>query len=316
METIALLGTTGSLGRALGPMLAAAGSRYRAVSRSALALQVRVAPDPLVQPMQWDPEGEPRTIEAVLEGASAAVYLVGMPVWQFEKHLGLTRQVLEAAAAGGVKRFLLVSSNWAYGRPDVLHVSEKHPLSAHTVKGRIRAEQEARVLEANGVRGLQTAVLRVADFYGPYVEASYLWGAFRAAKSGKQARLPAPVDTPHEFVFVPDAARTVQSMLESPAVWGQAWNLGGAGATSVRRMTEAIFAQARIPAAYEVTPGWKMRIVAMMNPYVRAMEEMRYLLEMPLMLDDTALSAALGGLRKTAYADGCAQTLPTMRAGR
>ncbi len=314
MGTLALLGATGSLGRAIGHELSAAGRPYRAASRSHLALQVRFA-DPLAQPVLWDPE-QPASIAKALAGVQTAIYLVGVPLWEFAKHLPLTGAVLQACRDTGVGHLLLVSSSWAYGPPQAERVTEDHPLAAPTAKGRIRREQEQMVLEASGKGGLETSVLRVGDFYGPYVEASYLWSAFQAAKRRAHAQLMSPADAPHEFVYVPDAARTILRMLDRGDLRGRAWNLGGAGLTTLVAMTEAIFKEAGTPPNYEITPAWKLRIVAMMNPYVRAMREMQYLLETPVLLEDSALRLALGGLEKTAYTQGIRETLATVRIGR
>jgi nucleoside-diphosphate-sugar epimerase len=321
---IALLGATGSLGRAIGRLLAEAGQPYRAVSRSQMGLQVRFPPETLAQPVLWDPKESPATIRTALEDITTAIYLAGMPLWDFKQHIWLTQQVLDAAREGGVKRFLLVSSNWAYGAPQSNPVSESHPLAATTSKGRIRAEQEMLVRSAHRDGLLQTAVLRVADFYGPHVEESYLWSAFRGARNGVHAQLMSPADTPHEFVYVADAARTILRMLETDGIWtgepgkalGAAWNLGGVAPTTLRAMLEQIFAEAGKPADYEIPPAWKMRLVAMMNPYIRELREMHYLLETPVLLDDSALAGALSGLAKTGYTQGIRETLPTVRVGR
>ncbi len=312
MATIALLGATGSLGRAIGRLLSVHGQPYRPVSRSQMGLQVRFG-DPLAEPVLWASD-QPTSIRNALEGVETAIYLVGMPVWEFAKHLALTRMVLDAALQAGVQKLLLISSNWSYGPPQATSLTESHTLGAQTEKGRIRREQEELVLAAPGP--FATAVLRIADFYGPYVEASYLWSAFKAAKNGTRAQLMSPADIPHEFVYVPDAAQTILDMINMPQIWGRSWNLGGVGITTLRTMTEAIFTQARLPPNYEMPLAWKMRIVAMMNPYVREMREMQYLLETPLLLDDSALAEVLGGLKKTPYAEGIAQTLPTVRLGR
>ncbi len=315
METIALLGATGSLGRALGGQLGEQGRTYRATSRSELGLKVRIAPNPQAEPCLWD-STDPGSIAAVLQGIDTAIYLVGMPVWEFEKHLALTRMVLDAAANSGLKRLVLVSSTWAYGLPQSGRIAESHPLAAHTAKGRVRLEQEQLVLAAHARSGLETTVLRVADFYGPYVEASYLWSTFRAAKNGLHAQLLPPIDRPREFAYVPDVARTILAMLETPEVCGRAWNLGGVAVTTQKAMADAIFAAAGRPVNYEIAPAWKMRIVALMNPYVREMREMQYLLDSPVLLDDAALSLALGGLHKTPYAEGIEETLQTVRIAR
>jgi nucleoside-diphosphate-sugar epimerase len=308
-----LLGATGALGRALGGVLSSRGEAYRAVGRTLLPLQMRFQSDARAEVATWDTEPVKKkqpdeSILQALAGADTVVYLVGMPLWKFADHLPLTRRVLAAAAASGVRRLLLVSSCWAYGVPQAERVTEDHPLAAATVKGRIRREQEELVLAAHG-HGLETAVLRIGDFYGPHVEASYLWSPFNAARKHTHAQLLRPADTPHDFVLVQDAAETIARFLATDAGWGQAWNLGGSGPISLRAMAEAIFAAAGLRPAYDVPPAWKLRLVAMMNPYVRELREMQYLLERPVMLDDARLSALLGGLRKTSYEVGIRHTL-------
>jgi nucleoside-diphosphate-sugar epimerase len=316
MDKIALLGATGSLGRALGRLLAEAGQPFRAVSRSHMGLQVRFPPESLAEPILWDPKETPASVRAALDGVHTAIYVVGMPLWEFPQHLSLTRQVIDAARDAGVRRLLLATSNWAYGAPQSNPVPASHPLAATTSKGRIRAEQEQSILAAHAPGSLETAVLRIADFYGPYVEESYLWSAFRAARNHTHAQLMSPADNPHEFVYVRDAARTILQMLEIEAGWGRAWNLGGIAPTTLRSMLELIFAEAGTPANYETPPAWKMHIVAMMNPYIRELREMHYLLETPVLLDDSALANVLGGLQKTPYPQGIRETLPTVRLGR
>jgi nucleoside-diphosphate-sugar epimerase len=314
MAKLALLGATGSLGRLMGHLLSAADHPYRAVSRSDLGLRVRFG-DRVAEPVMWDPE-QPASVFHALEDIETAVYLVGMPLWEFGKHLPLTRRVIQAAIKAKVRRLLLVSSSWAYGIPQSTPTNESHPLAALTAKGLVRADQELAVLTAHTEGLMETAVLRMGDLYGPYVEQSYLWSAFKAAKNGTHAQLMSPADAAHEFVYVPDAARTILQMIEEPAIWGRAWNLGGVGVSTLRAMTKAIFAAAGRDPNYETPPPWKMRVVAAMNPYVREMREMQYLLETPVILDDSALSGALGGLKKTPYAEGIRDTLLTVRMGR
>ena len=314
MGKVALLGATGALGWALGRELSGAGRPYRAVGRTLFPLQLRFKVDPLAEIMTWDTElvkkNQPdSSLEQAVAGADTIVYLVGMPLWKFDQHLALTRQVLAAARAAGSMRLLLVSSSWAYGVPQTTRVAEDHPLAASSVKGRIRREQEEMVLAAHQEGALETAVLRVADFYGPFVEASYLWSPLQAAHKGAHAQLLSPAGTPHDFVYVPDAAGTIVRVLETPGFWGRAWNLGGSEPASLTHMAEMIFSVAGKPPAYDVPPAWKLRVVAMMNPYVRELRELQYLLETPVILDDRRLAGLLGGLKKTPHEAAIRETL-------
>lgn len=300
------------MGRTLGPLLDERGIAYRVVGRSLMALQVRFHENPLCEHMQWDPQ-DPRAFATACAGMGTAVYLIGGALWKFRDHLPLIDRALEGARAAGVERFLLVSSNWSYGPPEKERVDENHPRDPQTVKGRIRREQEDRVLRAHVPGSFATGVLRMAELYGPKVEASHLWSVFQAAKKGTLAQVLGPIDRPHEFLYVPDAATTVLRLLEHDAAWdgpaGQAWNLGGAGVATLRDMIELIFATERKPQKYNV-PGWLMlKVVRSLNPYIRELEEMQYLLEAGLILDDSRLSTMLGGLARTPYPDGVRATL-------
>ncbi len=313
---VALLGANGGVGRTLGPLLSRQGHRYRVVGRSLLALQIRFHEDPLCEHLVWEPEdaaASAASFARACEGAGTVVYLVGLALWKFKDHLPLIEKALAAARAAGVQRFLLVSSNWSYGAPFGQGIREDHPRIPPSSKGRIRRDQEDRVLAAHVAGNFATGVLRMADLYGPRVEASYLWSVFQAARKGTEAQVLGPIDRPHEFTFVPDAAATILRLVEADTAWagatGQAWNLGGSAVTTVQGMTEAIFATERVPARYNVPGRLMMRLVRVMNPYIRELEEMHYLLREPLLLDDSKLAAALGPLQKTPYAEGIRQTL-------
>ncbi len=312
---VVLLGANGAIGRTLGPLLSRHGIAYRVVGRSLLALQVRFHQDPLCEHLQIDPEDKD-AFRPACAGAGTVVYLIGAALWKFKDHLPLIDKALAAARHAGAARFLLVSSNWSYGPPQAERVTEAHAREPRTEKGKIRRDQEDRVLAAHVPGVFSTGVLRIADLYGPRIEASHLWSAFQAAKKGTEAQVPGPIDRAHEFVFVPDAAATILELLQTDAAWSghtaQAWNLGGAGVTTIQEMVELVFATEQKPARYKVPGAWMMKFVRAMNPYMRELGEMQYLLDGSLVLDDAKLSTLLagsGGLCKTPYADGVRQTL-------
>jgi nucleoside-diphosphate-sugar epimerase len=176
----------------------------------------------------------------------------------------------------------------------------------------MRKEQEDLVMQAHATGKLQAAVLRLPDFYGPGVDKSFLWSAFQAAKAGKRAQLVGPIDTPHEFVYIPDAGITVARIIAEPGAWGSSWNLGAAGATSMRKMADEIFAQAGHKPRYTVAGKTILRLVGLFNPLMREMVEMHYLLTTPVILNDSRLEHLLGGLQKTSYAEGIRQTLASI----
>jgi nucleoside-diphosphate-sugar epimerase len=311
MESIALIGASGSLGKSITSALSGKDQSYRVVGRSEASLRAIFGNDAHATIATWNPD-VPESIRLALDGIDTAIYMVGVNYWQFELHPQLMRKTLDGAIAAGVKKLLLIGTVYPFGKPQTERVREDHPREPHTYKGRMRKEQENMVLAAHDSGKIQTAILRLPDFYGPGVDKSFLWSAFQAAKTGKRAQLVGPIETPHEFVYLPDAGVTVERLMAEPRAWGSAWNLAGAGVTSVHAMADEIFAQAGRKPKYTVAGKTMLRIFGLFNPMVRELVEMHYLLTSPVILDDTRLKNLLGDLPKMPYKEGIRQTLASI----
>jgi nucleoside-diphosphate-sugar epimerase len=311
MSDIALFGASGSLGKSIADALSAAGKRYRVVGRSEQSLRAAFGADPLAEVAVWNPD-DPASVRRAATDVDTLIYMVGVPYWQFALHPQLIKKALDGAIAAGVRHLLLIGTVYPFGKPRTERVREDHPREPHTFKGKMRKEQEDLVLEAHSSGKIKAAVLRLPDFYGPQVDKSFLWSAFQAAKKGGRAQVIGPIDTPHEFVYVPDVGPVVQHLIDEPRAWGSTWNLGGAGVTSTRAMADEIFRQAGHKPRYFVAGKLMLRVAGLFNPLMREMVEMHYLQTTPVILDDSRLNALLGGLRKTPYSEGIRQTLSAM----
>jgi nucleoside-diphosphate-sugar epimerase len=124
-----------------------------------------------------------------------------------------------------------------------------------------------------------------------------------------------PIDTPHEFVFVPDLAEVLFALASKPEAYGQAWNIGGPGLITTRRFAELVFAAAGKPLRLRVAGRTTLRIMGVFNPFFREVAEMHYLWTTPVALDDSRLRRLLPDLRKTSYEDGIQQTLTRISHG-
>jgi nucleoside-diphosphate-sugar epimerase len=123
-----------------------------------------------------------------------------------------------------------------------------------------------------------------------------------------------PIDTPHEFVYVPDVGPVVSALSREPRAYGKWWNLAGAGTTTQRRMAELIFAEVGRKPKLMVANKLMLRAIGLFNPFMREMVEMHYLLTEPLIMDDSALRDLLGGITKTSYEDGVKETLAALQS--
>ncbi|MPZ17618.1 MAG: NAD(P)H-binding protein [Luteitalea sp.] len=311
MATLALFGATGAIGRSMVDALRVDGTPYRVVGRSRSALEGAFGTDALAEIATWNPEDE-ASIKEAAAGIDTIVYAVGVPYWEFRLHPILMKKTIDAAIAVGVAHILLIGTVYPYGRPRAERVREDHPREPHTFKGKMRKEQEDLLLAADAAGRLRGAVLRLPDFYGPNVDKSLMGSAFRAAKEGGRAPLLGPIDTPHEFVFVPDVGPVVTKLVREPRAWGSVWHFGGLGVITIRAFAEEIFAQAGRQPKLFVVNNWMLRVAGVFNPMMRELVEMNYLLKTPVIMNDDRLRDLLPGVHKTAYSAGITATLGAM----
>jgi nucleoside-diphosphate-sugar epimerase len=312
MKAFALFGAAGAIGRSVADELRRRGTAYRVVGRKLDRLQAEFGRDPLAELATWDPD-EPRSVQAAAQDVETLVYLVGVPYNHFELHPVLMEKTLQGAVAAGVQQFVLVSTVYPYGLPQTDRVSERHPRYPQTFKGRMRKEQEDRLLDAHAAGRLRGTVLRLPDFYGPGVEASLLHSLFQAAAKGGTANLIGPLDMPHEFVYVPDVGPVLLDLAACREAYGAWWNLAGPGAITQRQIAEEVFRLAGRPPRIRVAGKLTLRALGLFNPTLRELVEMHYLFTKPVLMDDAALHRLLPTVRKTSYADGLRQTLAWYR---
>jgi nucleoside-diphosphate-sugar epimerase len=309
----ALLGATGAVGKALAAKLAERGQSFRAVGRSEERLRQDFRRyEPLVEYCAAE-LSDPVAAARAAAGVDTIFYTVGVPYPQFEQHPKLTRVALEAAAAARVRDFVHLSTVYPYGVPQEEFVSESHPRNPKAFKGRMRKEQEDLVLAADNPHGMRTTILRPPDFYGPDSELSYVRAMFDAALKGGTANVIGPIDTPHEFIFVPDLAETLIALSEKEEAYGKAWNVAGPGLMTTRQFAEQVFGTVHQKPRLRVAGKFMLRVLGLFNPFLREVVEMHYLWTTPVKLDDTRLRQLLPNLHKTPYTEGIRATIDAMR---
>ncbi|HEY3989882.1 MAG TPA: NAD-dependent epimerase/dehydratase family protein [Acidobacteriaceae bacterium] len=309
---LVLLGATGAIGESIAAELRRRNESYRAVGRDRTSLDRAFGSDPLAEVAVWNPD-DPGSARAALRGAEAIVYLVGVPYNHFELHPVVMRQALDAAIAEGVGQMLLIGTVYPYGRPLKTPAREDHPREPYTFKGKMRKQQEDLLLEADSAGKIRGTVLRLPDFYGPRVKNSFLDSVFTAAVMGGTASLVAPIDRPHQFVYVPDVGPVVLDLLRHPEAHGRWWHLGGDGTASIQEMVSIIGQLAGKPVKARAFGIGMVRVVGLFQPIMRELVEMNYLLTDPFIMDDSALDALLGGVKKTPLQEGLRKSLDAAR---
>lgn len=116
-----------------------------------------------------------RAVEEAMKGVSCVFHLAAQssvlgaerdPDHVFEANVVGTYEVLRAASSNGVKCVVFSSSREVYGDPLVLPVAETAPIAPKNAYGASKAAGEI-YCRAFAQKGLEVAVLRLANVYGP-----------------------------------------------------------------------------------------------------------------------------------------------------
>ncbi len=308
---IAIIGAAGAVGRALADELEQRGVRPVVIGRDPGKLESFFARRAEIRAADLQDSDQ---AARAMQGVVRAVYCVGLPYPQFALHPVLMRKAIEAAHKAGVQRMAVISSVYSYGRPQTARVKESHPREPESRKGKYRREQEDAAMEAHRPGEFETLVLHLPDFYGPCASNSLAHMMMESLMAGKPARWLGDPDAPHEFVFMPDAARVIADMLGRSECFGRRWNLAGAGEISGRRFAELAARQFGTQPRVIATGKMVLRLGGLFNPLLRELVELQYLGETPVLLDDTALRKVLGEIVKTPYEEGVRRMAEWMKS--
>jgi nucleoside-diphosphate-sugar epimerase len=311
MQQVAIFGAAGAIGTAVARELERRGIPFRAVGRSREKLERAFGKMAHAEIFPADLT-ESRSAGAAARGVDTVIYCVGLPYPSHRLHPVLMRTTVEAAKMVKVARLVLVSSVYGYGVPRSSRVAETHSRNPHTQKGKYRKEQEDIVLGAHAAGGLQSLIVRLPDFYGPNADVGLANPIFHAALQGKTANWVGPVNTLHEFVFVPDTGPVIADLASRDECFGEAWNFGGPGVINTMDFITRIYRAVGRSPKYRTVGAAMLKLLGLFNPTMREVVEMLYLQETPVILDDSKLLAKFP-VKKTSYDEGIEKTLEWMR---
>ena len=141
-------------------------------------------------------------------------------------------------------RIVFASTRQIYGKPDYLPVDEKHLLRPVDVNGINKMAGEWYHILYNNVYGLKAAALRLTNTYGPRMRIKdarqtflgiwikmVLEGTPIEVWGGEQLR---------DFTYVDDCVEAMLLAAVTPAMEGQALNIGGDGVISLKDLAEML----------------------------------------------------------------------------
>lgn len=299
---------TGPLGLAVMRALRADGQRVRMINRSS---RVRFDKD-LATEVGGGDAADPRFAREVCEGATVVYHCVGLPYPRWREFPAIARGIVEGAAGAGAT--LVYGDNlYMYGAVD-RPMTEGLPETATTVKGRIRAEVAAFLLEAHRAGKVRVAIGRGSDFFGPHATDATMLGArvFGRILANKAAQVVGNPDRLHSYTYLDDFGRALVRLGQRQDTAGQAWHVPTAPAISTRAIIAMIGELAGQPTRLSAAPGWMIGLAGLFNPQLREMHEMLYEFDRDFVVDSSRFEIAFG-MQATPLSEALASTLTWFR---
>jgi nucleoside-diphosphate-sugar epimerase len=297
MRKLALiLGITGSVGKAVATTLLRRGWQVRALHRNPSVAQSL----PELEGVEWL-SGDAMQRDDVVAGAEGTVLIVhAVNPPKYHNWRGLALPMLKnsiAAAKLSGARILMPGTVYNYGADAAPILRENSPQTAPTRKGAVRVEMEI-LLQRASMYGVRSMVVRAGDFFGPGAANSWLTqGIVRDTRRISSIAYPGPPDVGHSWAYVPDLAETMVRLAEStrPMKDFEVFNFRGHWFERGIDLAETIARLAGVEARrIKAFPWWLINLAAPFVEVCREMQEMRYLWNVPMQLNNDKLRAQIG----------------------
>jgi dihydroflavonol-4-reductase len=218
---ILLTGASGFIGGRISLLLAGMGCAVRVLSRTPAGQKT---PHEIVRGDITEPADCRRAMRDVALVIHAAGEKRNPALYQAVNALG-TQNLIDAALAAGVRRFVHVSSVGTVGADPLCPrvVTEEDPCLPRDGYEVSKNEAEERVRKASA-KGLSTAILRPANVFGDGDPERGLLSLIRSVKRGFFAYLGGVVSLSN-YVYVGDVASACLQLLEDPSAAGKVFQI-------------------------------------------------------------------------------------------
>lgn len=152
-----------------------------------------------------------------------------------------TLNVLEAAKAHKVSRFLHTSTSETYGTARTVPISEDHPLTAQSPYAATKIAADKLVESFHLSFDMPLITVRPFNTYGPRQSArAVIPTVISQIASGKKQITLGSLSPTRDFSYVTDTVAGFQAILESDQGLGETFNLGSGFEVSIQQLVELI----------------------------------------------------------------------------
>lgn len=304
-----IVGASSGLGRAIAKSLLEKGEEVVALVRNKTKAEKYFKGLSPINVIEGDALNQDDVISA-LRDCSTLFYCINIPYPQWkEKAKPLLAVSIKAAVTANVK-FIFPGNVYIYGYALADYVNERHPRNVHTRKGKIRLEMENMLTAAQNEKGLHYTIVRLPDFYGPFIINTFSETFFINALKGKTLRWFGDLDFPYETIFIEDAGKALVTAALSEKSIGKDFNVPGFGEITPRKLLIEISRQAgKNSKIVNINSSLIFSLLGLINPLAYEFKEMLYLKQKRFLLDGLLFNTTFGRVPSTSYKEGIEKTL-------
>jgi nucleoside-diphosphate-sugar epimerase len=252
-------------------------------------------------------------VRRAAQDTTTIFHCVNVPYQEWEaKAFPMLANTISAAHATGA-RVVFPGNVYVFGHAHAELVREDHPMNPHTRKGRLRLKMEQRLEELHRSQGLAFTIVRMPDFYGPFVVNRLYSDVFRKALQGRPMPWYGSLDVPSEFLFVPNGGEAMVRAGTDPGSDGEIYHVPGVGVTTAREFLGLVGQAAGTTSSPRAVPGLLFALIGLVSPEAREFREMMYLKRERFLLDGSKFRTKFGAIPATPYATGVRETLDWFR---
>ena len=249
-----ITGATGALGRAMVKLLSDQASDVRVFVRDKTRFRKRF-PDLPAQVVTGDLL-DPVAVKQAVEDVYFVFHCAAFPLKKYDLTPKALRVLLRAARPYGCQ-VIYPGNTWTFGfstRGQL--ISPDSPITPTSAIARLKAEADRLVLGAGERYGTPGTVLHFPDFYGPWVINELVGPFFENVLIGKDSHFFGPINIPHEFIFIKDAARAMLAVTGHKLAFNRRYTVSGQGPITVQDFGRLIYDIAGTKGKVHATAPW------------------------------------------------------------
>ena len=290
-EELHVLFGAGQVGQPLARILVEQGKRVRIVRRSVGGVPKGA------DLLQGDAKDPDFCLEAARE-ATTVYHLMNPPYYArvWAELLPKYMDNLIAAAGRSGAKLVVLDNVYMLGRPQGRPLNEDTQPNPCSRKGEVRARVAERMWEAHRRGEVRATTGRASDFYGPGGTLTHLgdqfWGPVIAGKRGRVLVDPNAIHTYH---YIPDVAAGLATLGSAgDDAYGRPWMLPCAPAETMRALVARFSRALGRKIDLMVVPRIVPKILRLVVPFLREVDEMLYQWDEPFVIDDRRFRERFG----------------------